>query len=93
MNIALLVTLFTVLVCIATAVLDRKRVPIPVSPAARFEFRGGPRDHHRPSRPNAGWPARFERLHSWGLFAAVSLAVNAAAGITASSRSDRRGRA
>ena len=43
--------------------------------------------------PNAGWPARFERLHSWGFFAAVSLAVNAAAGIAASSRSDRRGRA
>ena len=27
--------------------------------------------------PDAGWPARFEWLHGWGLFAAVALAVSA----------------
>ena len=31
--------------------------------------------HERPL-PNAGWPARFEWLHGWGLFAAVALAVS-----------------
>jgi arabinofuranan 3-O-arabinosyltransferase len=35
--------------------------------------------------PDAGWPARFEWLHRWGLFAAVSLLVTLAAAL-----SDRR---
>jgi arabinofuranan 3-O-arabinosyltransferase len=33
--------------------------------------------------PDAGWPARFEWLHRWGLFAAVTLLVTVAAGIGA----------
>ncbi len=33
--------------------------------------------------PDAGWPARFEWLHRWGLFAAVTLLVTAAAGLGA----------
>jgi arabinofuranan 3-O-arabinosyltransferase len=36
------------------------------------------RDEH--PFPNAGWPGRFEWLHGWGLFAAVSLLVTMAAG-------------
>jgi arabinofuranan 3-O-arabinosyltransferase len=35
------------------------------------------RDEH--PFPNAGWPARFEWLHGWGMFAAVSLLVTLAA--------------
>ncbi len=35
------------------------------------------RDEH--PFPDAGWPARFEELHGWGLFAAVSLLVTMAA--------------
>jgi arabinofuranan 3-O-arabinosyltransferase len=155
LTVGLLVTLLVVLGCIALVVLDRKRVPIAVPPAARFEFPGGrePRRamvvtgviwivaavlligprwglvaaagaivlvvlarprlvgvlaagivatigavivwvvvDERPF-PNAGWPARFDLLHPWGLFAAVSLAVTAAAGIPTSSRSKRRERA
>ena len=30
--------------------------------------------------PDAGWPARFEWLHGWGLFAAVALAISGLAG-------------
>ncbi len=152
LTIALLITLLAVIGCIVLAVLDRKRVPIPIPPAARFEFPGRreprrvmvvagviwivaaivligpqwgllaaagalvlvvlPRPRlagvvaavilgtigavivvvvldERPF-PNAGWPARFEWLHPWGLFAAVSLAVTAAAGISAPSRNDHR---
>jgi arabinofuranan 3-O-arabinosyltransferase len=36
--------------------------------------------------PDAGWPARFEWLHRWGLFAAVSLLVTVAAGLDARRR-------
>jgi arabinofuranan 3-O-arabinosyltransferase len=31
--------------------------------------------------PDAGWPVRFEWLHRWGLFAAVTLLVTVAAGL------------
>jgi arabinofuranan 3-O-arabinosyltransferase len=42
------------------------------------------RDEH--PFPGAGWPARFEWLHGWGLFAAVTLLVTMVAGTAESHR-------
>jgi arabinofuranan 3-O-arabinosyltransferase len=143
LTVALVLTVVALLACIALAVLDRRQLPWPSVPAARFAVGeppvptrarwivagawviaaavlvgwgwglvaavaaavlvvalGRPRwagfltigivaviglvivrvvQHERPW-PDAGWPARFEWLHRLGLFAAVSLAVTAAAG-------------
>jgi arabinofuranan 3-O-arabinosyltransferase len=141
LNLALLLTVLAVLACIALVIFDRRRVPVPTAPEARFEFPGprqplptllvaggawilatlvlvGPRwallaalgaaaliaagrprlvglvtftilttigavvvwvVHDQRPWPDAGWPARFEWLHGWGMLSAVSLGVTLAA--------------